>query len=209
VKKRHRIPSITKRLITRNTNKNLRTWSLPYPGWNLRRAILELGAGGEWFTSTAIVKRYGVSRFTVSGQLTAMRKAGWIERQHIQGRPTAPHWTHADMAEESGIYPGMRKMRARARWAYRITHVGLDWLERLRNGERDVIGRARSEVLATLASWMPGRGPLPRRVVMARLGAPRWNAVGWCSANYGNPWPVYGRLGYWEWREWSREELFS
>lgn len=126
---------------------------------------------------------------------------GWLERAPIEGRgPTKwqPHGTRQMLVQ-----------RPRSRWAYRITHAGLDWLERLRNGERDVIGRRRSRNYQILSEWMPGRGPMPRAVVNARLGRLGWKAIDWVSANYGNPWPVYGRPGWWEWREWTREELWS
>jgi hypothetical protein len=208
--KRFRTPHTVKRLITRNPNKRLRTWVLPAVGWNMRRMMLEVASGGDWFTRTAVLKRFPeIGRANpLSYHFREAVKAGWLERQHIEGRPAVPHWTRQDRAEQ-GPYPGMHVMRQKARWAYRVTYAGLDKLERLRAGERDVLGRARSRHYAVLAEWMPARGQVPRSVILARLGT-RWRGVlTWLRWNYGTPWPVAGRPGYWEWREATKGELFN
>ena len=199
--------SITRAVLTRNPNKRLRGWLPPAPGWNSRRCILELAAGGAWITRPAIRKKHpGMSFGAIDWRLQALVKAGCLERKHIEGRPVEPHWTRADWGlSRDGRQPAMR---SKARWAYRITHAGLAHLEDLRAGKRDIIGRSRSAHYAALREWMPGRGPMPLRLVRARLGAGAWReAVRWCWHAYGNPRPLGG--GLWVWHEWTVEELFS
>jgi hypothetical protein len=205
MKKRFRTPHQVKLLITRNPNKRLRQWVPPAAGWNMRRMMLEVASGGDWFTRPAVLKRFPeIGRDnSLSYHFREAVKAGWLERQHIEGRPTAPHFTSADWNDER------THMVHRARWAYRVTYAGLDKLERLRAGERDVLGRARSRHYAVLAEWLPGRGPVPARVIRARLGVSWRGVLTWLRWNYGTPWPVAGRPGYWEWREASKAELFS
>lgn len=197
----------TKRLITRNRNKRLRKWLPPAPGWNSRRCILETGATGEWFTRPLVARKWRCSLSALGYAFRELERAGAIERKRIEGRPAEPHWTRADMAEESGIYPGMRVMRPKARWAFRLTHAGFATLEDLRCGKRDIIGRARSGYYAALQGWMPGRGPVRRKIVLQRLGGPSWRVLEWCWGNYGNPRPLGD--GTWVWQEWTVEELFS
>lgn len=196
----------TARLITRNPNKRLRQWTPPGPGWNSRRCILEIGANGQWFTLPLVHRRYGCSLSALGWSFRELHKAGAIERKRIEGRPTAPHWTLADRAEE-GPQPGMFVMRQKARWAFRLTHAGMAALEDLRAGKRDIIGRARSVYYATLQGWMPGRGPIRRKIILQRLGRPSWRVLDWCWENYGNPRPLGD--GTWVWQEWTVEELFS
>ena len=182
--------SLTKSLVTRNPNKRLRGWVPPAPGWHTRRCILELAAGGAWFARPAVRKRHpGLTHGAMEYALRGLRQRGCLERKAIEGRAGAI---------------------AKARWVYRITPAGLAELEGLRAGTRDIIGRARSRHYAALAAWMPGRGAMPRKTIMARLGPGTWRrAVHWCWHAYGNPAPVYGRYGYWEWREWTVGEFFS
>lgn len=196
---------LTKRLITRNPNKRLRGWLPPAPGWNSRRCILETGASGQWFTRPLVAKRYGCSLSALGWSFRELEKAGAIERKRIEGRK-GTGWQ--DLPEEpSGRNPRHMVRRPKAIYAWRITHAGLAVLEDLRAGRRDIIGRARSGYYAALQGWMPGRGPIRRRIVLQRLGGPSWDVLSWCWWNYGNPRPIGG--GLWVWQEWAVEELFS
>ena len=165
-----------------------------------------MGSEGQWFTRPLIRRRYGCSYGAITWSVRELERVGAIERKRIEGRPAEPHWTRADRAE-AGPWPGAIKMRSKARHAFRVTLAGLDLLERLRAGEQDILGRARSGYYTALRAWMPGRGTIHRRVIQARLGRPSWDAIGWCWANYGNPRPLGG--GRWVWQEWTVEELFG
>jgi hypothetical protein len=197
--------AITKRLITRNPNKRLRQWKPPAPGWNARRCILETGADGAWFTRPLVARKWGCSMSALGYAFRELEKAGAIERKRIEGR-AGTEWRHVP-EEPSARNPRHMVRRPKAVWAFRLTHAGLDALERLRAGERDIIGRARSAYYATLQGWMPGRGPIRRRIVLQRLGRPSWDVLTWCWGNYGNPRPLGG--GLWVWQEWDVETLFS
>lgn len=198
--------ALVKKLITRNPNKRLRAWLPPAPGWNSRRCVLETGAAGEWFTRPLVARRYGCSQSALGYTFRALERAGQIERKQIEGRPDTVGW-HAFPEEPDPRTISGTVRRPKAIHAFRLTHAGLAHLEDLRAGKRDIIGRARSRYYATLQGWMPSRGPIPRRVILARLGRPSWPVLGWCWRNYGNPRPIGG--GLWVWQEWTVEELFS
>jgi hypothetical protein len=158
---------------------------------------------GGWFTRTTVLKRFPElgRAYALTYHLREAVKAGWLERQHIEGRPPTGWQRHGTGR--------MVVQRPKARWAYRVTYAGLDKLERLHAGQVGVLGIPRSRHYEILASWLPGRGAVPARVIRARLGV-RWRGVlTWLRWNYGTPWPVAGRPGYWEWREATKEELFS
>lgn len=208
-KKGRKIPPLVKRLITRNGLKRLRSWPVPAPGWNVRRIILEVAGRGAWFTLTAVRKEFPfLLRYQISPHLLALWRRGLLERQAIDGRGVTTLGEHNATAQLARSIPRMTVKRPRARWAYRVTHAGLDELEGLRAGKRDVLGCRRSEAYRILAEWMPGRGPVHHRAIMARLGPGTWRGVThWLRWNYGTPWPVEGRRGWWEWRAASWEEL--